>query len=191
VNAKKWMWAILALVFLATAFAAGNVFAANTAKISNIYEDDYIVVYADEDFGARIAVNKAGDITSYCPCETGVCPAGELAVVPTATPGAGGGISKAAPTPTATPSSAVGTAPPATQQPSPTAHVVVQPSPTPEPESSPEPTEEAQLGNPGNDKPVGHAGECPNGNCSQFGWPGNGNKGASNGNKGGNGKGHH
>ena len=56
-----------------------------------------------------------------------------------------------------------------------------EPSPTPT-EEPPAPTEEpCNHANPGNDKCVGNAGECPNGDCEKFGWPDNGNKGASNG----------
>lgn len=36
--------------------------------------------------------------------------------------------------------------------------------------------------NPGNDKCVGNSGENPNGNADQYGWPENGDQGASNGN---------
>jgi len=103
-----------------------------------------------------------------CPCELGLCPektgVPEITKLPRSNP---------EPTPTDVPTTP-------TEEPP----VTTEPPPTSEP---PTPTEEpCDRANPGNDKCVGKAGECPNGNCDQFGWPGNGDKGASNGNKGGN-----
>jgi hypothetical protein len=122
VNAKKWMWAILALVLALTAFAGAALAASElpyrifwSTRPTEVQGPDE--VYFVEAEGTKLlCVWDEGRFD----CEpAAVSPSGQAAVAATPTQGAGGGIHKAAPTPTATPSSAVGTAPPATQQPSP------------------------------------------------------------------------
>jgi len=79
--------------------------------------------------------------------------------------------------PTSTPPSPTPTNLPPTEPPTQTPP----PTETPEPTPTTPPTETPCVGNPGNNKCVGNAGEFPNGDPDHYGWPDNGDKGASNG----------
>ncbi len=71
-NTKR-MFLLGIVALLVVAFATGTALSSGAADITVVYEDDYMVVYQDGDFGNRIALNKAGGVDAYCPCED-VCP---------------------------------------------------------------------------------------------------------------------
>jgi hypothetical protein len=106
VNRK--LYVLAALVVAIAGFFVGTALASNAADIVVVFEDDFIVVYQDNDFGARIVANKVGGVDTYCPCEEEVCPLDSL-VEPTAT--------SQPPTATSQPPTATSQPPTATSQP--------------------------------------------------------------------------
>ena len=77
IQIPKWSLVIAFTVIVLAIFGTGFVFAQTItaqADIGLIFDDGDLVVYADRDFGARLASYKGGDLEVYCPCEESVCP---------------------------------------------------------------------------------------------------------------------
>jgi hypothetical protein len=128
------------------AFFVGSVVAKYNADITVIYEDDYIVVYRDGDFDARLALNKAGGVGPYCPCGE-VCI--DIQKEPTSTPKPQEPTSTPKPQePTSTPKPQEPTSTPKPQEPTSTpkpqepTSTPVPPTLTPMPATSTPPTQE-------------------------------------------------
>ena len=113
-----------------------------------LFEDDDLVLYQDKEFGARIALNRAGGVDVYCPCdqECVVVEEGSPPVVATETataiPDDGDDEDEATSTPQPTEDEPDSTDEPETPQPT------DKPEPTststPVPTSTPEPTDEPE-----------------------------------------------